>query len=586
MRPPVLVVPLLAAMASVVLGAPGPTQSQSVTALGSAALDGQAAAQQAGRAVAGLGDVNRDGLADVAVSDATGAVTVVLGSRTPAGGGLGSFAATSGRGFRIVGPPGFGDAITGVGDMNGDGRRDIAIAQPGATVGGRAVAGAVYVVFSPATPRDIAIASLGADGFLFAGAAAGDRAGASLADAGDLNGDGAGDLLIGAPGVSTGGLTSRGAAFVVQGLAGSGAFDLIPAPGGVGRFLGERAGDRVGHSVAAADFTGDGTTDLAMGDARFGGAAAHVVSGANRSSFDLGQLQTLQRGFSVSSFAGSAEVAALPDQNGDGRADLLLGFSDAATNAGGAVVFFGTSALGRLTIGDLDGLGYRIDPPGGNTQFGGAVASVGDQNGDGLGDMLIGGRGTEATLVFGGARTEPVAASALGSDGARLTTPDLDAAFGDLALSGAGDVTGDGRPDMLVGIAAATVAGVPNSGRAWLVPRALAASTVPPAATPSASATSFAVRRLRVSCPFTGTARFCRGRILLTATTVGRVRITLTRGVRVVRLTIRLRAGANVIRVPRAIRGTALGVGRYRVKVVTLTTITPPLTAPLRVRRR
>src|SRR5690349_945134 len=118
-------------------------------------------------------------------------------------------------------------AIARTGDVNGDGVPDMAIGAPLADAAGRKDAGAVYVVFGtrPLAPKT-ALGTLGGAGFVIQGATAGDVAGTALAPAGDVNGDGRADLLVGAPHASERGPDGDGAAYVVFGKAGGAAVDL------------------------------------------------------------------------------------------------------------------------------------------------------------------------------------------------------------------------------------------------------------------------------------------------------------------------------------------------------------------------
>ena len=112
------------------------------------------------------------------------------------------------RGFtRIIGANAGDSAgvVAGAGDVNGDGFADIIIGAPGAgRRGGGLDAGVSYVVFggemSPSPEIDLR-ALPPEQGFQVVGEYGGDEAGRSVSGAGDVNGDGLSDLVVGAPGV-------------------------------------------------------------------------------------------------------------------------------------------------------------------------------------------------------------------------------------------------------------------------------------------------------------------------------------------------------------------------------------------------
>ncbi|MFN7143360.1 MAG: MopE-related protein [Myxococcota bacterium] len=173
-------------------------------------------AQGVGRDVAGAGDVDGDGHADVLVAgDAapggatrTGTVWLVRG---PVAGSTSLADAWA----RIDGLNAVDEAsvVTGAGDLDGDGFSDIAVGARGADLAGTD-AGAVYGFLGPvAGTLRVHEADLRVYGL-----AASDAVGAAVAGGFDLDLDGYSDLLFGAPGADVGGTTS-GAAYVVRGGA-------------------------------------------------------------------------------------------------------------------------------------------------------------------------------------------------------------------------------------------------------------------------------------------------------------------------------------------------------------------------------
>jgi len=160
-----------------------------------------------GALVAGAGDVNGDGLADLLVTgrrpSLQTAAFVVFGKHDSAPVDL---AALGDGGFALA-----DDGIRGafaLGDVNADGLADIGI---GTSIEGDEAGGALRVVLGrrdPAAPTT---------GFLVRGANDDLQLGAAAAAAGDVNDDGVGDLLIGAPGADIGRTVARGVVFVLHG---------------------------------------------------------------------------------------------------------------------------------------------------------------------------------------------------------------------------------------------------------------------------------------------------------------------------------------------------------------------------------
>jgi len=87
-----------------------------------------------------------------------------------------------------------GTAAAGVGDVNGDGRPDIAVSSPLGASGFPSCAGTVHVLTGPFAPGVADLAQPLA-GLTITGARCREYAGDSVAPAGDVNGDGLGDLV-------------------------------------------------------------------------------------------------------------------------------------------------------------------------------------------------------------------------------------------------------------------------------------------------------------------------------------------------------------------------------------------------------
>ena len=255
----------------------------------------------------------------------------------------------------------------------------------------------------------------------------------------DVNGDGFADVVVGTNGSSG----DPGWVYVYHG--GPNGIASTPTTTLVGPSF---AHGSFGESVASAgDVNGDGYADVVVGGSyvNYGAGQAYVYLGSATGVSSTPA--TTLTGVSVGDHFG-ASVASAGDVNGDGYADLVVGAYSARNSAG---VLVGQASV---YLGSADGVAQSPATVLTGTNMydgvGGSVASAGDVNGDGFGDIVVGATGAAnssgTASVFLG--------SALGVVPAPATV--LTGSYGQHSSYGgsvacAGDVNGDGYADIAVG---------------------------------------------------------------------------------------------------------------------------------------
>jgi hypothetical protein len=336
-------------------------------------------------------------------------------------------------------------------DFNGDGYADIAVGMPDATVDGKAKAGYVSVIFGGAqSPSQstgvISQAETGVPGT----PEAGDRFGSSLA-AVDVNGDGVFELVVGASGES---LTS-------DQLKDEGTITVLDGSGwnvkGTTVARGTSEYSAIGSTITTGDYDGDGDTDLVYGENGEEHGAIRFRPGPLTA--DPVTPTTLRR----YSMGGRTSALATGDFDGDGRDDLATTWR-ALDDSGTFITRWDDQAEPAQWWSDADR---------------GSALTAADFDQDGTDDLAVGlvqpNPETETThcedrlggavLLLKGSKT-----AKFGTEHDCLTqsSPEVGGAaeqgddFG-AALS-AGDLNGDSRPELVVGVPGEDVGTVKDAG--------------------------------------------------------------------------------------------------------------------------
>lgn len=357
-----------------------------------------------GHSVTNLGDVDGDGVTDLAVGasqddtggNAFGAVYVLFMNTDGSVKSSKKIADGSG-GLTLALQDRFGVSVAGLGDIDGDGVPDLAV---GAYYDGAQDRGAVYVLRLNADGTVKGRAKIASGSGVTV--AAYDYFGGAVAALGDLDGDGITDIAVGAHG--KGGAANKGAVHIVLlNSDGTAKSDLEISDGqSNGPTLSN--GDYFGRSVTSlGDIDGDGVPDLAVGATGddTGGTdrgAVHILrlnsDGTVKAKNKIANGTTGAPTLANSDFFGSA-VAAVGDQDGDGVTDLAVGaFFDDTGDVGsdhGAIHILlmnsdGTPKSSKKIAKNTNG-GPTLT---GDDHFGSAIAYLGNLDNDGLGDLAVG----------------------------------------------------------------------------------------------------------------------------------------------------------------------------------------------------
>lgn len=333
-----------------------------------------------------------------------------------------------------------GVSVSTAGDVNGDTYCDV-IAGAYNYTNGETYEGKVYL-FLGANHSNPTVSSWspegGQDNMSF---------GLSVSTAGDVNGDGYADVIIGAP-YFNGTFVDEGKAFIYTGSNISGGLSASPywtSASGQG-------GAQYGYSVSiAGDVNGDGISDVIIGAPYYDGVqidcgrAFAFYGSPNGLSLTANWSQTGVIGNQINSDFGIC-VSTIGDINNDGYADVAVGAPnyDVSGNKGGVFIYKGSpNGLTALSATIFPSDNYY-------NSFGFSVASAGDVNGDGFGDLIIGSpfysldylNEGKAYLYYGNSGVSPL------FSGWSKKGNSVNAFLGN-SVASAGDINGDGYADVL-----------------------------------------------------------------------------------------------------------------------------------------
>ena len=409
-----------------------------------------------GESVSGGADFNGDGFDDLIIGEPgfrdsnntsfAGSAYVIYGKESGFDPNLSVLYLNGLNGFKINGKLGvraeFGRSVSNAGDINADGLDDFIVGTPNEDK--------AYVLFGNRTIMnpDISIEDIdGTNGFVIAlQDGSSDNLGSSVSTLGDFNGDGIDDFIVGAfqdeglfeetgdPNIDLN--YNNGAAYIIYGKDSGfdSSLDINNLDGSNGfAVYGISSGDRIGYSVSGGgDINGDGFDDAIIGAPNDNGVNASNREGASYIVF--GNQSRLQPEMSLADLDGSNgfrvvgavarnysgfSVSNAGDVNGDGFSDILIGADNVNVPGEPTYLIYGKASgfAPEIDLDTLDGVNGLVitNQSADKERPGRSVAGVGDINGDGFDDLLLGApyanpggnnAAGEAHVIFGGDFTD------------------------------------------------------------------------------------------------------------------------------------------------------------------------------------
>ena len=372
------------------------------------------------------------------------------------------------NGPELTGGDNFGSSIVDIGDLNNDGVNDLAVGAGKDDEGGTN-RGAVHIMYmntDGSVDSTVEINDSTANGPDLAN---NDQFGFGITNIGDLNGDGVNDLIVGANGDDEGG-GARGAVHIMFMNTDGSVDSTVEINSSTTNGPTLTNSDWFGGAVAnIGDLDGDGVNDLAVGttgddeggDLR---GAVHIMfmntDGSVDSTVEINSSTTNGPTLTNGDHFGKS-VENIGDLNNDGVNDLAIGahLDDAeGTNRGAVhILYMNTdgSVDSTVEINDSTTNGPELED---DDAFGRSVANIGDLDGDGVNDLIVGADKDNA----GGANRGTIHIIHMNTDGSVKSTVEInnettngpsmrDQDFFGFAVANIGDLDGNGINDLAVG---------------------------------------------------------------------------------------------------------------------------------------